>query len=175
MESLYERHATYQVIGSYYCNTSVPGTSYVYTGVPIAFKFDTDFIHYRCMPAPYRARYSNESHYNSTPVTYGNYVIYSTFRDNRNNEAAICALCRIDGRDTTVIQPATYDCPNGWTKEYEGYLMSGGLCVHTEMATWGEVAPLPSHNDSYIHHEVINLYLTSYSGDKVLSCVVCSI
>ena len=39
------------------------------------------------------------------------------------NENAPCAVCRTT-RPTTMMIPATINCPSGWTREYYGYLMT---------------------------------------------------
>ena len=36
-----------------------------------------------------------------------------------------CALCKVIGRSTTVMIPSHYECPLGWRKEYNGYIMAG--------------------------------------------------
>ena len=35
-----------------------------------------------------------------------------------------CALCEVQGRSSTLMIPGILTCPKGWTKEYQGYLMS---------------------------------------------------
>ena len=37
-----------------------------------------------------------------------------------------CALCQVYGRTNKIMIPSHYECPNGWRREYYGYLMSGG-------------------------------------------------
>ena len=39
------------------------------------------------------------------------------------NDNAPCAVCRTT-RPTTIMIPATINCPSGWTREYYGYLMT---------------------------------------------------
>jgi len=36
-----------------------------------------------------------------------------------------CALCKVTGRSTMVMIPSHYECPQGWRKEYNGYIMAG--------------------------------------------------
>ena len=36
-----------------------------------------------------------------------------------------CALCKVTGRSTTIMIPSRYECPVGWRKEYNGYIMAG--------------------------------------------------
>ena len=35
-----------------------------------------------------------------------------------------CAVCHVNGRPTKLMIPAKRTCPDGWTKEYWGYLMA---------------------------------------------------
>ena len=42
----------------------------------------------------------------------------------RNNYNIPCALCEVNGRTSTLMLPGLKSCPNGWTEEYHGYLMS---------------------------------------------------
>ncbi len=174
------KHATYVVIGSKYCGINA---SHIYTGMTVGFKTDTG-TNFQCMPTDEKhVRYYGDlkSNYtNSTEieeVVYGRAVKYKTFRE-ENNLIASCALCRIDGREAIETLPATYVCGDSWTKQHEGYLMTGGICVHAEME--GKMA---DSNLEYItlHHEVLSegggnstLFHSVYKDDYVLSCVVCS-
>ncbi len=166
------KHATYVVIGSEGCNNA----DVVYDGITVGFKSDTG-TNFQCMPTNinhvhYYEHISN--HTNSTePLINGSIVRYKTFREN-NNKPAGCALCRIDGRDTIETLPATNRCPESWTKQYEGYLMTGGICVHVEMVV-GKVDSTNEHLT--LHHEVLpemGIDPPIYKEDFVLSCVVCS-
>ncbi len=172
-----ERHATYKVVGSKECNDSTPGTSLVYTGVLTGFQSETGYINYQCMPINGNVHYYNGSNYTGSSsdaqVINGDLVKYNTFHDDSDNQIVACALCRINGRDTLEIQPATNECLDGWTKEYEGYLMTGGLCVHTDMVGW---EPGTQPDEHYIHHEAFfdAIAGNGYNEDFVLSCAVCS-
>jgi len=37
-----------------------------------------------------------------------------------------CALCEATGRGDKIVIPSHYECPGGWHKEYNGYIMAGG-------------------------------------------------
>ncbi len=171
------KHTTYTLIGKFDCLDGPQGTSTVYNGITVGLKSDTGSINYQCMPTENQeVLYHNDSYYGNTPITFSNMVRYNTFHSEEyNNTVVYCALCRIDGRDTIQIQPATYNCSEGWTKEYEGYLMSGGLCVHTDMLGDSEIET--RINDLYLQHEVMinNKLNTKFVNNQVLSCAVCSI
>ena len=36
-----------------------------------------------------------------------------------------CVLCEATGRDDKIMIPSHYVCPDGWHKEYNGYIMAG--------------------------------------------------
>ena len=38
---------------------------------------------------------------------------------------APCALCQVTGHTNKIMIPSRYECPNGWRREYYGYLMAG--------------------------------------------------
>ena len=43
---------------------------------------------------------------------------------NRANHNAVCALCYLSDKGTSVMMPAKASCLSGWTREYYGYLMA---------------------------------------------------
>ena len=41
-----------------------------------------------------------------------------------------CALCEATGRGDKIMIPSHYVCPDGWHKEYSGYIMAGSNSQH---------------------------------------------
>ena len=41
-----------------------------------------------------------------------------------------CALCEATGRGDKMMIPSHYVCPDGWHKEYNGYIMAGSNGHH---------------------------------------------
>ena len=41
-----------------------------------------------------------------------------------------CALCEATGRSSKIMIPSHYKCPDGWHKEYNGYIMAGNNGHH---------------------------------------------
>ena len=39
-----------------------------------------------------------------------------------------CAVCEVSNRGRHLMIPAKMTCPDGWTKEYNGYLVSESYC-----------------------------------------------
>ncbi|CAB3985227.1 Hypothetical predicted protein [Paramuricea clavata] len=48
----------------------------------------------------------------------------SLFPKNLHDHDAVCAVCFAESRGSQVMIPARNVCPEGWTREYTGYLMS---------------------------------------------------
>ena len=101
-----------------------------------------------------------------------------------NNKDAPCAVCLKQAALTLMI-PGTMDCPTGWHKEYEGYLMGTKYnqssthevaCVDIN----AEESPLSSdaNNNGNLWYpteaECGSLPCSPYVQDRELSCVVCS-
>ena len=49
---------------------------------------------------------------------------------NRNSGNAVCAVCYVPNKMTSIMIPAKYNCSSGWTREYYGYLMSTSVHNH---------------------------------------------
>ncbi|XP_071960761.1 uncharacterized protein [Antedon mediterranea] len=99
-----------------------------------------------------------------------------------------CAVCQA-ARSVTLMMTAVTECPNGWTKEYDGYLMSGRddlkrteyICVD------GDPSILPGTNLAAPLKDASTLFIVEAgctSGGGVfckpyenleLTCVVCTL
>ena len=95
-----------------------------------------------------------------------------------------CAVCHINKRGETLMIPAKRTCPSGWTKEYEGVLMSEHsehsaseyICVDKEL----EVLPGGYTNQNggllYVVEAVCGaLPCPPYVDGYEVSCVVCTL
>ncbi|CAB4030408.1 Hypothetical predicted protein [Paramuricea clavata] len=49
------------------------------------------------------------------------------FPKNLHDHEALCAVCFAETRGSQVMIPARNVCPKGWTREYNGYLMSAHI------------------------------------------------
>ena len=92
-----------------------------------------------------------------------------------------CALCETTGRGDKIMIPSHYVCPDGWHKEYNGYIMAGGYNQEGSSMYYciDEALELikSSGNCENAHH----LYTVRLSGPYVptsrgyeLPCVVCT-
>ena len=75
-----------------------------------------------CLPPDpqYYSRSSTGSQY-----IYGVEYEIGGVNSHANERNMPCALCKVTGRSTTVMIPSHYECPQGWRKEYSGYIMAG--------------------------------------------------
>jgi hypothetical protein len=101
----------------------------------------------------------------------------------RDNNAP-CAVCHVIGRDSLLMVPARKSCPDNWTKEYYGYLMTAfgsassrrsAVCVDGHP----EVVPGESANDNgalFYHMEATcnGFQCPPYDREKELTCAVCT-
>ena len=179
--------STYDRIGNKQC-PDVPGTSLVYYGFTAGFQTATGATTFSCLPLPAEhIKYYDpaESEYtNSSEVQFVNVTEYRTFLPNRNNCASYCALCKVEGRNTIQVLPATDTCIDStWTKEYNGYLMTDNFattftCVDKKMQPVtgtrepGDTAPKLRHIS--VPHHLGEGLPNEYQPNKVLCCVVCS-
>ena len=99
-----------------------------------------------------------------------------------------CAMCRSEGRTTAIVVPARNACYPGWRREYHGYLMSqqdGGtksqfICVDAD-ADGLKGSHNPDHRGpllqptAYKCHGSTWCSGSSYSSEKALTCVVCTV
>ncbi len=130
---------------------------------------------FRCMPLNNEDidYYQDNAIYEEDQLYSGNVTGYITFTKSNNYDAA-CAVCMVEGRGSTLIIPGTFQCKDpSWTKEYNGYLMTGYTCVDTEMDSIGALGD--PKRAAFLRHEEISSKVSPYYQDKnILSCVVCS-
>ena len=96
-----------------------------------------------------------------------------------------CAVCMTTGRGIVLTIPAKTSCPDEtWSKEYEGYLMSGRKDLkrsNFECVDRGQEAVPGSKgnvNGALFYHveaQCFGLKCPPYDPEKELNCVVCTI
>ena len=131
-----------------------------------------------CLPPDpqYYSRSSSGSQY-----IYGVEYEISGVNSHAHDRNMPCALCKVTGRSTTVMIPSHYECPVGWRKEYNGYIMAGGYnqegstmynCIDKSL----EQIPGSGSNQNphllYTVYAVCGHYFPCSSTE--LTCVVCS-
>jgi len=78
-------------------------------------------------PNPQYLEYQND--YQNGALLYGaEYELHSNSPLNQaHNRNVPCALCQVTGCTNKIMIPSHVECPNGWVKEYYGYLMAGNI------------------------------------------------
>ena len=162
-------------------NTTCPyGTNTIYKGVAVGGRYDYkgSASNMMCLPPTYM-RYANNHAGGQVPVDAVEYRVSGAINHAQYRNVP-CALCEATGRGDKIMIPSHYVCPDGWHKEYNGYIMAGNTgheggsmyeCIdeHLEQITGsgsGESA-----------HFLYTVYATGshvpYDG-YALSCVVCT-
>jgi len=107
-------------------------------------------------------------------------------RNNGGNQLidnpAPCAVCYVGGRSTVFMVPARTQCPDGWTTEYAGYLVSERRThCRTSYVCWDEapevgLGPTNQQNALIYPIEVLcgTLPCSVYFTGRELTCIVCS-
>ena len=162
-------------------NTTCPyGANTIYKGVAVGGSSDhkTSPSNLMCLP-PNWMRYSNNQGGN-TPAYAVEYRVGGPINhaDFRNMP---CALCEATGRGDKIMIPSHYVCPDGWHKEYNGYIMAGhhghpggGMynCIDENLEQ------VKSSGSSENVHLLYLVYATGphvpHDGSYALSCVVCT-
>ena len=101
------------------------------------------------------------------------------------NKPAPCAFCYVGGRSTVAMIPARTQCPDGWTTEYAGYLVSdfalGATRHRSSYVCWDEAPEVSagetSQDQAVVHPvEVLcgSLPCFLYPTGRELTCIVCS-
>ena len=131
-----------------------------------------------CLPPDpqYYSRSSSGSQY-----IYGVEYEIGGVNSHANDRNMPCALCKVTGRSTTAMIPSHYECPLGWRKEYNGYIMAGyhgyeGSSMYNCIDKSLEQIPGSGSNGNghllYTIYAVCGYHIPCSSTE--LTCVVCS-
>ena len=110
---------------------------------------------------------------------------FNPFSRNVHNHDVPCVVCYVSSRGTQLMMPARDDCPNGWTEEYHGYLMTehyGHTISRDFICVDSDPESVPG---SYGSHDGALLYLVQpncgyfstcppYYEGRELTCAVCT-
>ena len=104
--------------------------------------------------------------------------------DHLHNHNVPCVVCHSTLRESVLMIPARMSCPDTWTLEYSGYLMTeyrghGGRtsaeCVDKDPETVpGEVANTNGAMFHLIEATCNGLQCPPYNAEKELTCAVCT-
>jgi len=116
--------------------------------------------------------------------------VFSTSNNGGNsllNNPAPCAVCYVGGRSTILMVPARTQCPDGWSIEYAGYVVSESDTTQSSRKRssyicWDEAPEVAvggtSQNQAVIYPvevECGSLPCSHYISGRELTCVVCSV
>ena len=112
---------------------------------------------------------------------------YETFASeplaNVANDNVPCAVCHVMPRNSIVTMPARLTCPDDWTTEYRGYLMTSHAERYRQSAVCVDEYPEgvcgeeDNTGGALLYHMVAGengLDSPPYSKHEELSCVVCT-
>ncbi|XP_013407751.1 uncharacterized protein LOC106171824 [Lingula anatina] len=175
--------------------TSCPeGTHLIYNGIPAGswYKHTGSGSNYLCLP--HHPVWGNHNDgFQSHSYIYGvemqldsndPFLKTNTPETARlNQETAVCALCYVPTRATTVMIPAMKACPVGWTKEYNGYIMSDHHGNHRSEYVCVDEAPEVNEGGEGDQNGALwyvvesgcgTLPCPNYVSGRELTCVVCT-
>ena len=131
-----------------------------------------------CLP-PDPQYYSSSS--SGSQYIYGVEYEISGVNSHANDRNMPCALCKVTGHSTTVMIPSHYECPVGWRKEYNGYIMAGHYtqqgstmynCIDKSLAQISGSGGNENPHRLYTVYAVCGHYFPCSSTE--MTCVVCS-
>ena len=168
---------------------AVSGTRLVYTGMVGGTYFSTKggASNYLCMP-------KNPDYLEYTPGIQGwspvhgaEYQTHGPYSNSNfghlDDDNVPCAVCQVISRDTVLMIPAKTQCPEFWTREYYGYLMSHYIGNHRSMFECVDKDAQALPGGSANTHGILfhftegtcnGLPCPPYDPQKELTCVVCT-
>ena len=164
-------------------NSTCPyGADTIYSGVVAGSWFDHIGAAVDPLCLPLDPQYlKHQSGYQNHAAVYGaEYQTYGPL-DHTHNRNVPCARCQVYGRTNKIMIPSRYECPNGWRREYYGYLMAGAhghkaatqyTCVDKSLE---QIPGSGGNTNGYLFYTV-----EAHCGhfipcsDKELTCVVCT-
>jgi len=96
-----------------------------------------------------------------------------------------CAFCYVGGRSAVAMIPARMECPDGWTKEYGGYLASDARVsgrIRSSYICLDEAPEVASSRQIHwlegtlypVEVQCGTLPCSSFASGRELTCVLCS-
>ena len=166
---------------------SIAGTMLVYSGrVGGSWYCDKGgAANYLCMPDDpeydsYQPGVQGHSFVYGTEYETGNTPLQHVYQDN-----VPCAVCHVADRDAVLMIPAKKSCPQGWVREYYGYLMSSTILYQDKRTMFECIDRNPdtvpgqgeNRHGAVLYHNEANcngMACPPYDPEKELTCVVCT-
>ena len=168
---------------------NVTGTELVYEGLAAGshYQHQGGGANYICTASGDNAEYHPEA----TTRNFGDSVLYGVEYEARSGQAlsdlfnhnAPCVVCEVSSRSKQIMIPGRYTCPDTWTVEYSGWLMSGHhghrramhICLDkTPETVIGKAADTDGALLYHVEADCTGLPCPNYDQTKELSCVVCT-
>ena len=170
---------------------NITGAKLVYSGLTAGshYPHTGGGANYVCMASGDDVEYHPES----TTANQNESVLYGTEIETPHSQQALrdlfqhnvpCAVCEVSSRSKQIMIPGRFTCPDTWTVEYSGWLMSERNIYHRTMyicldKTPEEVAGAAADtNGSLMYHVEVDcstgLPCPNYDDRKELACVVCT-
>ena len=168
---------------------SVAGTELVYDGITAGTHFTEvgGAANYICAASGADAEYHPEA----TTANSNNAILHGTEYETSgqalnelHNHNIPCAVCEVSSRSKHIMIPGRYTCPDTWTVEYSGWLMterndhyrSMFICLDKTPET--VIGRASDTNGAVMYHVEADcgtgLPCPNYDDTKELSCVVCT-
>ena len=106
-------------------NTTCPyGANTIYKGTAVGGLHNSGTSPSNLMCLPYDT-VDNSSRVGRHDIAYAVEYQVGGVLNHANCRNMPCALCEATGRDDQIMIPSHHVCPDGWHKEYNGYIMAG--------------------------------------------------
>ena len=141
-------------------------------------------VDYQCLhPEPEWPTGATEGNQHYSYIYGVEYQVNADWSEDADNQDAPCALCNVESRTRQVMIPARETCPEGWVREYYGFLVaqhhdqwsSTFVCLDKDFEY------LPGGTDNvngglfYMVESICgSLPCPPYDGGMELACVVCT-
>ena len=166
---------------------TVDGTEEVYNGITAGsfYNHNGGGSNYICMVSD--AKYHPEAATSTSRPTYIYGTEYQTSGhslDSLHDHNVPCAACHVTTRSAQFMIPGTDQCPEGWTTEYTGWLMSEYygyqrtmfVCVDKDAQALSD--SVENTDGALMYHVSVDcgygLPCGPYEDPKDLACVVCT-
>ena len=139
---------------------------------------------YLCMPNDPDYTLAYQSGVQGHSHVYGTEYEGPPLVSGRIQHNAPCAVCYVSTQHTVIMIPAKTTCPSGWTREYDGYLMSEAIfnlgrtmyeCVDKDMES---IPGSQNHIDGghfyHVEAHCNGVSCPPYDNEKELTCAVCT-
>ena len=161
----------------------ITGTELVYTGIAGGSYFNSQGggSNYLCLPFDPEYTLTSRAGVQGQSPVWG--AEYENPVEGVDDDDVPCAVCEGTTRVKVLMIPAKTSCPTSWTKEYDGYLMSGSddrsrttfVCVDNDQQSIAGTGA--NTNGALLHHaeaDCTNLPCPPYDNEQELNCVVCT-